>query len=167
MAKRKSGGNRTTKPANTAAASEAAATTDPVEQRVVAFAEQLGRIVGTVQARAEGWMDRDALNAQIAGVRDSASELLDQLKATVGKGATAVTGAASDASEAMKGAKKTAGAAARAAATGRSGGVVDAPGKKHRKPMPSDARAMAADTKRNVNRGRQAFVRPGKRNGRG
>ena len=30
--------------------------TDPVEQRLVAFAEQLGRIVGTVQAKAEGWL---------------------------------------------------------------------------------------------------------------
>ena len=34
---------------------------------------------GTVQAKAEGWMDREALNKQIAGVRDSAAELLEQL----------------------------------------------------------------------------------------
>ena len=34
------------------------------------------------------------------------------------------------------------------ASKGRSGGVVDAPGKKHRKPMPNDPRAVAADAKR-------------------
>jgi hypothetical protein len=37
------------------------ATADAMEQRVVAFAEQLGRIAGTFQAKAEGWMDREAL----------------------------------------------------------------------------------------------------------
>ena len=36
----------------------ATSATDPVEQRLVAFAEQLGRIVGTVQAKADGWLDR-------------------------------------------------------------------------------------------------------------
>jgi hypothetical protein len=35
-----------------------ASTANALEQRVVAFAEQLGRIAGTVQAKAEGWMDR-------------------------------------------------------------------------------------------------------------
>src|SRR5947209_17683455 len=53
-----------------------------VEQRVVAFAEQLGRVVGTVQAKAEGWLDRDALNAQVLGVRDSAADLLKHLAGT-------------------------------------------------------------------------------------
>jgi hypothetical protein len=32
-----------------------ASTANALEQRVVAFAEQLGRIAGTVQAKAEGW----------------------------------------------------------------------------------------------------------------
>ena len=54
-------------------------TADAMEQRVVAFAEQLGRIAGTVQAKAEGWMDRDTLNKQIASVRDGAADLLEQL----------------------------------------------------------------------------------------
>ena len=54
-------------------------TVDSMEQKVLAFAEQLGRIVGTVQVKAEGWLDCDALRAQISGVRDSASKLLDQL----------------------------------------------------------------------------------------
>ena len=30
---------------------------DAVEQKVVALAEQMGRLIGTVQARAEGWLD--------------------------------------------------------------------------------------------------------------
>ena len=104
----------------------------------MAFAEQLGRIAGTVQAKAEGWMDRDALNKQIAGVRDSAAELLDQLA----KGVTSITRTA------KKAATTAAVAKSKAASKGRSGGVVDAPGKKHRKPMPDDPRAVAADAKR-------------------
>ena len=56
-----------------------ASTANALEQRVVAFAEQLGRIAGTVQAKAEGWMDRETLNEQIAGVRDGAADLLKQL----------------------------------------------------------------------------------------
>ncbi len=78
MAKRDKGSKQT----KTTAAASTADTTKPgdaMEQRVLAFAEQLGRIVGTVQARTEGWMDRETLNKQIAGVRDSAAELLDQL----------------------------------------------------------------------------------------
>ena len=56
-----------------------ATTADAMEQRVVAFAEQLGRIAGTIQAKAEGWMDRETLNKQIASVRDGAADLLEQL----------------------------------------------------------------------------------------
>ena len=67
--------------------SPSGSTGDSMEQRMLAFAEQLGRIVGTVQAKAEGWLDRDALNAQISSVRDSASDLLDQLGGAARKGA--------------------------------------------------------------------------------
>jgi hypothetical protein len=55
------------------------ATADTVEQRVVAFAEQPGRIAGTIQAKADGWMDRQTLNKRIAGGRDGAADLLEQL----------------------------------------------------------------------------------------
>lgn len=123
MAKRDSGGKQTNVKAATAPATSA--TADAMEQRVVAFAEQLGRIVGTVQARAEGWMDRDALNKQIAGVRDGAAELLEQLAGSV----TSIAGAAK---------KSAPRAAVKPSSKGRSGGVVDAPGKKHRAPQPSD-----------------------------
>jgi hypothetical protein len=155
MAKRDSGGKQTR---TTAAAPTATPTTgDAMEQRVVAFAEQLGRIAGTVQARAEGWMDRDALNKQIASVRDGAAELLDQLAGSV----TSITRTA------KKAATTAAAATSKAASKGRSGGVVDAPGKKHRKPTPADPRAVAADAKRANMRSSQASMKTSKTRGRG
>jgi hypothetical protein len=110
-------------------------TAEAMELRVVAFAEQLGRMVGSIQAKAEGWMDRETLNRQLASVRDGAVHLLEQLART----ATTTT-------------KQKPPAAARGGSTGRSGGVVDAPGKKHRKQAPSDpggtiARSQAAKTR--------------------
>src|SRR4051812_4263806 len=54
---------------------------DALEERVVAFAEQLGRIAGTVQAKTAGWMDRDTLKKELARVRDGAADLLQQLTA--------------------------------------------------------------------------------------
>src|SRR6185295_2786869 len=118
MAKRDNGTERTN--GGTATTDVSGATTaDAIEQRVVAFAEELGRIAGTLQAKAEGWMDRETLNTQIASVRDGAADLLRQL-----------AGGATKASK-----KKPAAAPARGETKGRSGGVVDARGKKHRRPM--------------------------------
>ena len=104
-------------------------TVDTLEQQVIAYAEQLGRIVGTVQAKAEGWLDTEKLNEQISRVRDGATALLERLGA-------------------MKEGK--AGTTASAKPAGRSGGVVDAPGKKHRKPTPNvkAPRSAAADASR-------------------
>ncbi|HEY3044273.1 MAG TPA: hypothetical protein VGJ39_09620 [Vicinamibacterales bacterium] len=93
---------------------------DAIEQRVIAFAEQLGRLVGTVQARADGWMDVPALQEQVTRIRDGAASLLGQLGAAVKAGA--------------KAGKATEAARAANPAGARSGGKVDAPGKKHRKP---------------------------------
>jgi uncharacterized phage infection (PIP) family protein YhgE len=153
MAKRDKNSKQTK---TTAATSTADATTpgDAMEQRLMAFAEQLGRIAGTVQARAEGWMDRETLNKQIAGVRDSAAELLDQLA----DGVTSMTKTAKDAVTATT---------AKAPSKGRSGGIVDAPGKKHRKPMPIDPRAAAADARRATMRSSKASMKTMKTRGRG
>ena len=93
---------------------------DAIEQRLVAFAEQLGRLAGTVQARADGWMDGPALQEQVTRIRDGAAGLLRQLGAAAARGKAA-------ASIPKKPATTT---------RGRSGGKVDAPGKKHRKPAP-------------------------------
>ena len=60
MAKRDNGTKRTNVGTPTTNAA-GAATGDAIEQRVVAFAEQLGRIAGTFQAKAEGRMDRESV----------------------------------------------------------------------------------------------------------
>lgn len=126
-------------------------TADTMEQRVVAFAEQLGRIAGTFQAKAEGWLDREALTKQIASVRDSAAELLEQL-----------------AGGATKGSKRNPAATAALGKTkGRSGGVVDAPGKKHRKPMWTDSGANMADSQAAKMRMARTMVKTNRRRGRG
>jgi hypothetical protein len=101
---------------------------DAIEQRVVALAEQLGRLVGTVQARADGWMDVPALQEQVARIRDGATGLLGQLgtgSKTRGRKSSAKGGVRAKATKATR------------VTAGRSGGKVDAPGKKHRKPAPS------------------------------
>lgn len=131
-------------------------TAEMMEQRVVAFAEQLGRIVGTVQAKTEGWTDREALTKQIASVRDSASELLDQMTTKVAKVASKATGTTKPVAKAAPAKNK-----------GRSGGVVDAPGKKHRKPMPQDSRAVAADAKSANLRSAKMSMKTMKQRGRG
>ena len=149
MAKRDNGTKRTNGGTTTTNAS-GATTADAMEQRVVAFAEQLGRIAGTIQAKAEGWMDRETLNKQIASVRDGAANLLEQL-----------------AGGATKASKKPAAAAARQGNKGRSGGVVDAPGKKHRKAVPTDPGANIADSQAAKMRTAKTMVKTNRRRGRG
>jgi hypothetical protein len=128
-----------------------AASADAMEQRVVAFAEQLGRIAGTVQAKAAGWLDREALTRQLASVRDGAAELLELL-----------------AGDATKGSKRAPVATVALGRTeGRSGGVVDAPGKKHRKPMPADSSANIVDSQAAKMRMAKTMVKTNRRRGRG
>src|SRR4051812_7621029 len=51
------------------------------EERVEEFAEDLGRLLGTARAKAEGWMgQRQAIVKHLEGVRDTASQLLNQLR---------------------------------------------------------------------------------------
>ena len=98
-----------------------------MEQRVLAFAKQAGYVAGTIQMKTEGWMDRETLRKQLASVRDGAASLLEQLGSVAGK----------------VGRRKTA-PPARKNTRSRSGGTVDAPGKKHRKRAPSDPDAALA-----------------------
>ena len=156
MAKR-DGGGQSTKASAKANTTDAPTTTDAMEQRVIEFAEQLGRIVGTVQAKTEGWMDREALQQQIANVRDGASDLLEQLKTSVAN----VTN-----SERSEPQRAAAGAAAQKNRA-RSRSQVAAPGKKHRKPMPKDSRAAAADARKSTLRAGQPMMKTMKRRGRG
>ena len=168
MAKRKENSTR----------GEAGSTAESMEQRVLAFAEQIGRIYGTMQAKAEGWLDRDKLNTEIEGIRASAANLLAQIGAKnpaaggsgttrAAKGSPATTRPvksarpAEDSAPAPKraaagkkaaggkkptkmGAASTSGATGTRKGAGRSGGAVDAPGKKHRGPMPSESAATGA-----------------------
>jgi hypothetical protein len=157
MSKGESGGKQTNTAARTSAAPDSVKTTEAMEQLVVAFAEHLGRIVGTVQAKADGWMDRDALTAQIASVRDGAADLLEQLS----DGMTVMTKTAKTATTAAVKAAST------ARSKGRSGGVVDAPGKKHRKPVPADARAASAGAKSSNMRSVKPSMKTVKLRGRG
>ena len=54
-----------------------------LERQVLAFAEQLGYVAGSIQSKAEGLADRDRLSRQVTGVRDSAKRLLEQLASGV------------------------------------------------------------------------------------
>lgn len=148
MAKRDDGTTRTKAGTTDVSGST---TTDTMEQRVVAFAEQLGRMAGTFQAKTEGWMDREALKKQVASVRDEAAELLEHL--------------AGGTTKASKGVPAT--TAALGKTKGRSGGVVDAPGKKHRKPMRTNPGANVADSQAAKMRTAKTMVKTNRRRGRG
>jgi len=126
-------------------AREAAETAgDLIEESVVAFAEQLGSLVGTVQGRAEGWLDRKELSREVGRIRDSASSLLDELnrRFTVQRRAAV---------------KQT---------TRPSRGPVDAPGKRHRKPTPQEPIDKHMGEARGKQMG-QKSVKTGRRGGRG
>jgi hypothetical protein len=127
---------------------EAAGTTsDLIEESVVAFAEQLGSLVGTVQARAEGWLDRKELSKEVGRIRDSAASLLDEMnrKFTAQRRAAAKTGTS---------------------ATRLSRGPVDAPGKRHRKPVPQESIDKRMGEPRGKQMG-QKSNKTGRRGGRG
>ncbi len=50
------------------------------EQRIEEFAEDLGRLLGTAQSKAQGWLSqRQTIAKHLEGIRDTANSLLDQL----------------------------------------------------------------------------------------
>ncbi len=101
-----------------------------VEPMVMALAEQLGSFLGRVQKKADGWLENDGLRQQLSGIRDGAADLLKQVNAS----AASVRKSVAAPAPAKKAKAKPAGRASK----GRSGGVVDAPGKRHRKPPPQE-----------------------------
>jgi hypothetical protein len=144
MAKRKD----TTTPSAPAAPRSVTSATDTVEQRVVAFAEQLGRIVGTVHAKADGWLDRQTLNDELTRIRDGAADLLHHLGSRTPSDPVAAAPAPRRTTGDTPERSATTTTARRASAeTGRSGGKVDAPGKRHRKPPPSARGTKHSDEK--------------------
>ena len=140
-------GNSTAAPSTSSGTPRA----DVLEERLLAFAEHLGRIAGTVQAKTAGWMDGDVLKKELARVRDGAADLLQQL--TPDAPAVAEN-------------KPTGGAAPRRSRE-RSGGIVDAPGKTHRPPMPTDPGANRADSQAAKMRAAKTMVKTHRRRGRG
>ena len=57
-----------------------AKTASSSEQKIEAFAEDLGRILGTARAKADSWLgQRQAIVKQLTQLRDEASTLLNQL----------------------------------------------------------------------------------------
>lgn len=138
---------RSSKKKQPTASATASSETGALERQVLAFAEQLGYVAGSIESRAEGWMDREKLSRQVTGVRDGAKKLLDKL----------ASGVASRV-------RRTPAAKGKVARS-RSGGTVDAPGKKHRKPAPAGPPAAAARTRNTrvsgaVPRARAAGHRP-------
>jgi len=145
---------------------EAGSTAESMEQRVLAFAEQIGRIYGTVQAKAEGWLDREKLNAEIESIRDSATDLLAQIgakkpaagksagQARTVKGSTATT-------RPVKSARPAEGAAPapKRAAAGRKAAVG---GKKPTK-MGASSTSGATGTTKGAGRSGGAVDAPGKK----
>jgi hypothetical protein len=124
-----------------------ATTSDVIEKKLVAFAEQLGVLIGTVQTKAEGWLDRTALTEEIGRIRDSAADLLAHVKG----------GYASQ--------RNTASKPPAAPAPGGSRGPVDAPGKRHRKPVPDEWIDKRMGEPRGKQMG-QKSAKSGKRGGR-
>jgi hypothetical protein len=119
-----------------------AASLDTMEKRVIALAEQLGRIAGAAQAKTESWLDQPTFRDQLAKIRDGATDLLEHF-------------ASRTSSQDIASRQKTSPA-------GRGGGKVDAPGKKHRKAPAalhgvkhSDQRISKANAARQMRRGRQ------------
>ena len=142
--------------------SESATGTQGLESNVVKLAEQLGWFVGTVQAKSEGWLDREALKQQMTQIRDGAAQMLEQVNragAAAGESATKLAKAAKEAMPAMPSLPAMPGARAKTTtekSTGQdqkrqqSRQAVAAPGKKHRKPPPQekvDRRGSASATK--------------------
>lgn len=128
-----------------------------VEPMVVALAEQLGSFLGRAQRKADGWMDNEALRAQLSQIRDGAAELLKQVnksaaavrKSVASRVPTKKARALAPPKRRGREGEKTAKTAAKSSKgrlavperqrrEGRSGGVVDAPGKRHRKPPPQE-----------------------------
>jgi len=120
---------------------------DLVEEKLLAFAGQLEWFVGKVQAKTPGWLDRTVLTKEIGRIQDSAADLLAHLNRE-------------DVLQRNTTAKRTAISASR-----RSRGPVDAPGKRHRKPLPPERMDRQLGEPRGKQMG-QKSAKTGRRGGR-
>jgi len=138
------------------------------ENGMVQLAEQLGWFIGTMRSKADHLLDNEAVKDQVSQIRDTAMQLFDR----VNKASVAAVESANVA--AMQGAMKAATSAAKPATKpvakpvtkGRSGGTVDAPGKRHRKAPPQEAINKRMGEVEGKNAGQKQF-KVGKSRGRG
>jgi hypothetical protein len=121
---------------------------DLIEQKLLAFADQLGVFVGAVRAKGESSLDRIVLTTELGRIRDSAVDLLADLTRE-------------DTSQRKTPVMPTAATVAR-----RSRGPVDAPGKRHRKPEPQERIDKRMGEPRGKQMGQKSF-KIGRRSGRG
>jgi hypothetical protein len=121
--------------------------TSEISSQAVALAEQLGRIAGTIEGKAEKWMDRASLTDQLTAVRDRAAQLLESLAggAVRGRQAARKEGAQSRATEAAPAANTPANKGNSARASKGRPDPAHAPGKQHRKPGPTMHGAKHSD----------------------
>ncbi len=107
-----------------------------VEPMVVALAAQLGSFLGRLQKKADGLLGNAEMRRQVSQIRDGAEDLLKQVNKAGVSMRTAVEQSAP--AKKLKAAASAASATSAKASKGRSGGVVDASGKRHRKPPPQE-----------------------------
>ena len=121
---------------------------DLIEQRLIAFADQLAVFVGTVRAKGQSSPERTVLTTELGRIRDSAVDLLAHLTQE-------------DTSQRETPVSPTAATVAR-----RSRGSVDGPGKRHRKPQPQERIDKRMGEPRGKQMGQKSF-KMGRRSGRG
>ncbi|MEO8678609.1 MAG: hypothetical protein ABI665_06165 [Vicinamibacterales bacterium] len=123
-----------------------------VDTKLVAYAEKLGTLLGTASRKADGLIDREAVSKELRRIRDRAADLLAQVNRARAKRKTA------------RAAKKKSAEKKKKKATPRpSRGLVDAPGKKHRKPPPQervDLHSSAPAVKKLGRKNLQGIMRP-------
>ena len=146
---------------------------DIAEQGMVQLAEQLGWFLGTMQSKADNLLDNEAVKQQVSQIRDGAVQLFDRVNKASAAAMESVNKASVAAMESAKAArmpavKPAAKSVAKPAskATGRSGGTVDAPGKKHRKAPPKETINKRMGEAVGKNAGQKQF-KVGKSRGRG
>jgi len=112
--------------------------TSEISSQAVALAEQLGRIAGAIEGKAEKWMDRASLTDQLTAVRDRAAQLLESLAGGAAQGRqTARKKGDAQATESAPPANTPANKGNSARASKGRPDPAHAPGKQHRKPGPT------------------------------
>jgi hypothetical protein len=109
-----------------------------VEPMVIALAEQLGSFLGRAQKKADRLLENDTVRQQVSQIRDGAAALLKQVNEMRGSVAKSAPVKKAKAQSARPSRKPAAPKRQGRGGEGRSGGAVDAPGKRHRKPPPQE-----------------------------